>query len=224
MSQDLSISSTTQTVNAETFVANRVVSRNAILRRAAAGAFLGSAWGAGMRAWMVILALEFGDRPNFTWLGTFGAILLPAALMGAMLGWAASVAETTDSKRWRWEILSPLLLVLAPAVLMADFIPTLLATGLGGGAIGVALIGLLGGYGLSGIGASWLRWVSGLLALILTLASGIGLFFFGNSNTNISPGAGEAFAGLFFILLMGLLVAGISAPSRYQSKNNNSSV
>ena len=85
-----------------------------MMRRVVAGAFLGLAWGAALRAWMTLLALEFGDRPQYTWLGTFGAILLPTALMGAVLGWAAyateTSAETLAGKRWRWAISSPLVI------------------------------------------------------------------------------------------------------------------
>jgi len=109
------------------------------------------------------------------------------------------------------------MMVLAPVVLMEDFIPTLLATGMGSGAIGVGLIGLMGGYALSGSGMSWLRWLSGLFALLLTLASGAGLFFV-NGVADISQSAGKAFVALLFILLMALLNAGVGAPFRYRSK------
>jgi hypothetical protein len=59
----------------------------------------------------------------------------------------------------------------------------------------------------------WKRWVSGLLALLLTLGAGIGLFL-GKS----ASGASGTFGALYFILLMVLLVIGVSAPFRYQSK------
>ncbi len=217
MSQEISTSSIIQTANAPTRVVNRTISRISILSRVVAGAFLGLAWGAALRAWMALLALEFGDRPVFTWQGTFGAILLPAALMGALLGGGACAAETSDGKGWRWVILSPVLLIIGPAIATDDFITTLLTTGVGGGAIGVALLGLLGGYALSGFGAIWLRWGSGLLALLLTFAAGIGVFY-GNPDAYALPGASKPFGALFFILLMALLVAGVSAPSRYPSK------
>src|SRR5512139_1713041 len=118
MSREVSISSVPQTANDTTFVMNRAVSRQAILRRVVAGAFLGLAWGAAMRAWMAMLALEFGERPQFSWQGTFGAILLPAALIGAIQGGAAYAAETSQRKWWRWAILSPLLLVIGPLVFL----------------------------------------------------------------------------------------------------------
>jgi hypothetical protein len=159
---------------------------------------------------MTVLALKFGEQPKFSWRGTFGGILLPAALVGAWLGAAIYAAETSSSKRWRWSILSPLLLVLGAAIGRENFISTLITTGMGGGAIGVALIGMLGGYALSGLGALWKRWVSGLLASLLTFAAGVGFFF--------GKGASEAFGALYFILLMALLAVGVSAPFRHESR------
>lgn len=181
----------------------------AMTKRAAVGALLGLAWGAGLRSWMVVLALEFGERPSFTWQGTFGGILLPAATMGAMLG-AATCAEGPSARKWwRWVVLSPVLLVLGPAIATKDFIPTLLTTGLGGGAIGVALIGLLGGYALSGIGARWLRRVAGFLTILFMVASAFGFSFAGAGST-VTPS--KVFGAVLFVLLMALLVAGMGAP------------
>jgi hypothetical protein len=186
------------------------------IRRIAIGTFLGLAWGTSLRAWMALLALRFGERPQFTWEGTFGAILLPTALVGAMLGAAACVAQTSGRKRWRWATLLPLLLVLGPAIVTNDFISILVTTGMGGGAIGVALIGLLGGYAFSGFGPQWTRWVSGLLSLFFTLGSVYGLYFAAGAAT-VTPGGSEVFGALLFVVLMALLIAGVSAPSRYGS-------
>jgi len=187
----------------------------AITVRAAAGAVLGLAWGAALRGWMVVLALEFGERPHFTWQGTFGGILLPAAIMGAMLGAAASVEGPSARKRSRWVILSPLLLVLGPAIATDNFIPTLVTTGMGGGAIGVALIGLSGGYAFSGNGPRKLRLAAGILAVLLTVASAVGFGFAGGGSTGTPA---KVFGGLLFALLMALLVAGIGGSIRHQSR------
>lgn len=204
------MSQITQTANDANLSAKLVIHRHTMTRRIAVGTFLGLAWGASLRAWMVVLALEFGERPHFTWLGTFGAILLPAALMGAILGVASHTAETSAKTRWRWAILSPLLLVIVPVIFTKDFIPTLLTTGLGGGAIGVVLIGLLGGYALSGFGARWTRWLSGLFILLLLAAA----LVYGLYLAIVTGSAGEAFSVLLFVLLMVSLIAGVSTPSR----------
>jgi hypothetical protein len=201
-------------------VAKLAIHRKAgLTRRVAIGTFLGLAWGASLRAWMVLLALKFGEHAQFTWEGTFAAILLPTALVGAMLGGATYVAEASGRKRWRWAILLPLLLVLGPVIVTDNFISILVTTGMGGGAIGVALIGLLGGYAFSGFGAQSTRWISGLLCLFLTLASVYGIYFAAGVATVI-PGVSEIFGALLFVLLMASLIAGVSAPSRYGSSQH----
>lgn len=183
------------------------------------GACLGLAWAVALRAWMVVLALKFGEQPNFTWRGTFAGILLPAALVGAWLGGATHSSATSGSKTWRWSFLSPLLLVLGAAFGTENFLSTLIRTGMGGGAIGVALIGMLGGYAFSGLGALWKRWVSGLLAALLSLAAGAGLFLV-NGARNGPLVANDVFGALYFILLMVLLVIGVSAPFRYKTRQD----
>lgn len=177
------------------------------------GAILGLTWAASLRAWMTTLAFQLGDAPSLTWLGTFVGILLPATLMGALVGRALYAAKTSERERWRWAILAPLLLVLGPAIVQPGFLSTLLATGMGGGAIGVALVGVLGGFAFSGLGNKWIRSISGLLAVLFALASVAPVYLTGSS-PGLPPSASEVFgAGLFF-LLMALLVAGISAPFR----------
>ena len=196
-----------------------VSQRKAMTRRIAVGALLGLTWGAGLRSWMVVLALEFGERPHFTWQGTFGGILLPAATMGAMLGAATCAEGPSARKRWRWVILSPVLLVLGPAIATEGFISTLITTGLGSGAIGVALIGLLGGYALSGIGARWLRSVAGFLTILFLVASAVGLSFAGAGST-VTPS--KVFGAVLFVLLMALLVAGMGSPNLILPYGNKS--
>jgi hypothetical protein len=195
---------------------SKAIHRSSFASRALVGAFLGIAWGASLRAWMVLLALELGDRPEFSWVGTFAGILLPVALCGAILGGATYVAETSASKRWRWAILAPLLLPLGPAIVTKDFFSILVTTGMGGGAIGVALIGITGGYAFSGFGPKWTRWISGLLALFFLIASVIPFYAAGSSAT-FPPAASAVFSFLLFVILMALLVVGVSAPSRYAS-------
>jgi hypothetical protein len=182
------------------------VARDAITGRVLVGSFLGLAWGASLRAWMALLAINLGGSPRFTWEGTFGAILLPAALMGALLGWAADAAAASHGTRWRWAVLSPLLLVVGPAIATPDFFRILFTFGFGGGAIAVALIGVVGGFAFSGFSARWIRAVCGLIVFLMTAAVG----YLGAS----SGESGDAFRALLFVLLMGLLVAGVSAPAR----------
>lgn len=177
------------------------------------GALLGLAWGCSLRAWMALLALQLGDNPKITWQGTVAGVLLPAMLVGTLDGGAVYAAKASDRKRWRWAILSPALLVLGPLLTQENFISTLLRTGLGGGAIGVALIGMLGGYAFSGFGPKWTRLIAAILALLFLIASIVPLYVFGSSPDRPSA-ASMTFSILLFVLLMAGLVAGNSAPSR----------
>jgi hypothetical protein len=187
-----------------------------MIRALAVGAFFGLAWGASLRAWMVILALEFGDYPRFTWRGTFLMILLPSALLGALIGAAHHALARNGNRYWRGAILAPLLLVLAPLLFMEDFIPTLLDDGLGGGAIAVSLIGLLGGYGLSPQRTGWLRAPALLLAFTLTFAPALAMFFPGQSISD-SLTERQVFAALYFAVLMIFLMAASSLPYRHDA-------
>jgi hypothetical protein len=180
------------------------------------GALLGLAWGSSLRAWMALLALQLGDPPKVTWQGTFAGVLLPAMVVGALGGRAVYAAKTSERKRWRWVILSPSLLILGPAIVQDHFISILLKTGMGGGAVGVALVGMFGGYALSGFGPRWTRRAAALFALPLLIAS-IAPVYFADPSSTRPPGADEVFSILLFVLLMAQLAGGISAPSRAQS-------
>jgi len=189
-------------------IADRLTGRAALTKWVALGAFGGLTWGAALRTLMVIFALQFGEQPHFTWNGTFVVILLPSALMGALLGAAAYLTESSGKTRWRWAILSPILLVIFPLLFLEGFIPALITTGLGGGAIFLALIGMLGGYAFSSFGRRWMRW--GLVILIVSLIV-TGVVASGGA-TDLSS-ARDAFAMLYFVLLLALLITGVSVPS-----------
>lgn len=134
----------------------------------AIGATCGIAWAAGFRGYMVELA---GPASSVGWWGTFGALLLPGAIAGGLLGWAEALRRTGGRRGWRWLALAPLTFAIAP-MLMPGAITILLTQGLGGGAIAVPLMAIGGGYALSRRGPLWSRLVSGLIsaALIAALA------------------------------------------------------
>ena len=201
-------------------VADRHSSGRARARPVVVGIGLGLAWGASLRAWMALLAVQLGEIPQFTWSGTFAAVLLPAALVGALVGGAYRAAGVAGSRERRWVLLSPILFVLGSILFQERFIATLLSTGMGGGAIGVALIGILGGYARAARGVRWLRWVAGFLAAALTVATIVPVYFVGEP-ASAMPSASKAFGVLLFVVLMALLIVGVSAPARRRRTQRN---
>ena len=146
--------------------ADRPLREGAAHRRGVApvllGGLLGLAWAAGLRGFMA--QITQGDS-SVSWSGTFAYVLLPGLLVGLLLGWAEHLRSTGGRRRWRWLALSPLLFA---AVLFSQGPLGLLGifeNGLGGGAIGVPLLAMAGGYAVSGRGPRWGRLACGALAL-----------------------------------------------------------
>jgi hypothetical protein len=125
------------------------------------GGVCGLAWAAGLRGFMAQIA---GSTSGVDWGGTFGWILLPGIGVGALLGWAEHLRTSGGQRGWRWLALAPLLF---SAILFSRplDILSIFQDGVGGGAIGVPLYGMLGGYALSVRGPRWARILSGAVAL-----------------------------------------------------------
>lgn len=126
------------------------------------GGLLGFTWAAGLRGFMAQIA---GDDSNVSWAGTFGWILLPGLVIGLLLGWAEHIRRTGGRRGWRWLALSPLLFA---AILFSHGLLEVLGIfedGIGGGALGVPLYAMAGGYALSGRGPRWGRIACAALAL-----------------------------------------------------------
>lgn len=172
------------------------------------GILAGTTWAAAFRAYMVELA---GAESRVDWLGTFLLVLVPGAAVGALLGVAEHMRRTGGRTGWRWLAAAPLLLAVAALLPPGAFI-RLVTTGIGGGAIGVVAVGMLGGYAVSGRGPLWARVVCGALALLLggaTVASG----------ALINPGLSAASARGAWVLvlvagLLALLVLACAIPHR----------
>lgn len=124
----------------------------------ALGAMCGLAWACALRAFMAEVA---GDESGVEWVNTFGFILLPGTVIGALLGWAEFLRRTGGRPGWRRLALAPLLFA---AILFSDPLDLLgiFEDGIGGGAIGVPVIAMLGGYAVSGRGPGWGRSLAGL--------------------------------------------------------------
>lgn len=109
------------------------------------GGVFGLAWATGLRGFMAEVA---GAESTVSWY-TFGFILLPAVVVGVLLGWAEHLRTTGGRRRWRWLALSPLALAVS------------------GGALGVTLIGMAGGFAISRRGPVWARIACGLVPLAM---------------------------------------------------------
>ena len=126
------------------------------------GGLCGLAWAAGLRGFMTQIAQE---ESTVSWSLTFGYVLLPGLLIGLLLGWAEQLRRSGGRPHWRWLALSPLLFA---AVLFSEGplgVLGIFEDGLGGGAIGVPLFAMAGGYAISGRGPRWGRLAAGLLAV-----------------------------------------------------------
>jgi len=125
------------------------------------GALVGLAWASGLRGVMAEVA---GDDSGVDGVMTFGYILLPGVVTGLLLGWAEHLRASGGRRGWRWLALAPLTFT---SVLFSEgplgFLG-IFEDGLGGGAIGVPLYGIVGGYAFSGRGPVWGRAACGLLA------------------------------------------------------------
>jgi len=119
------------------------------------GAVIGITWAAALRAYMVGLA---GSATVFSWWGTFGAILIPGAISGALL--AVAWQRSNAGRASAWFAFAPVPLAIT-TFLEPGALWTLLTTGLGGGAIGVVATGLLGGFAAGQRGPVWVRALSG---------------------------------------------------------------
>jgi hypothetical protein len=173
------------------------------------GAICGLAWAAGLRAFMAELV---GFASRFDWVGTFGVILLPGALTGGLLGWAESLRRAGGAPHWRWLALAPLVLAVVPLVRPGAFIE-LVTTGIGGAAVGVALIGIGGGYAISGRGRLWGRIVAGVLIGASLAATAFTPAAIGGEMLTLTEprGAWVAVLGVSFLLV---LVLASSIPFR----------
>jgi hypothetical protein len=108
---------------------------------------------------------QIAEDSSVSWSGTVGYVLLPGLVIGILLGWAEHLRRTGGRRGWRWLALSPLLFT---AVLFSHGPLGALGIfedGIGGGAVGVPLYAMAGGFALSGRGPRWARATCGVLAL-----------------------------------------------------------
>lgn len=112
------------------------------------GGLLGLLWAAGLRSWMAQLV---GAGSSFSWL-TFVLVLLPGAVVGALLGRAAH-GRAQRTRTARRLALAPVLF--ASALLDPQIFAAFIHTGEGGGALMVVLTALSGASCWGAGGGRW---------------------------------------------------------------------
>lgn len=173
----------------------------------ALGALCGLAWACALRSFMTAVA---GTDSAVHWGMTFGYILLPGAVIGALLGWAEFLRRTGAGQSRHRLAYAPLLFgsVLLPGLLHPG---SFLADGIGGGALGVPLIAMFGGFAISGRGPAWERGLAGLLftaGLVVWLVTAVSV---GGESFALDTAHGLWVSVLFESLLVTFAIAA-SAP------------
>ncbi len=190
--------------------AGRSASLLRLLRLVLLGGLCGLAWAAGLRGFMAQIAQ---DESGVSWGGTFGWILLPGVVTGMLLGWAEHLRSTGGGPGWRWLALSPLLFA---AVLFSQG-PLgwlgILEDGIGGGAIGVPVYGMAGGYAISGRGPRWARIICGLLAATTVPIWALTVESFAGPELALSTPRG-LWVALYYYSFMALLMLACAIPHR----------
>lgn len=174
------------------------------------GGLLGLAWAAGLRGFMAQIAQA---DSSVSWSGTFGYVLLPGLVIGLLLGWAEHLRTTGGRRGWRWLALSPLLFT---AVLFSQGPLGLLGVfenGLGGGAIGVPLFGMAGGYAISGRGPRWSRLACGALALTVIPIWALTVESFAGPELAVTTPRG-LWVAVYFYSFTAVLALGAAIPHR----------
>lgn len=166
------------------------------------GAAAGLAWAGSLRGFM---AEVLGDGSSVSWLGTFGWVLLPGTLVGALLGWAER--ERRRGRPHPFLVWSPILFV---AVLLPGLtdIGALLENGVGGGAVGVPIMLIVGAFAL-GARRAWVRLLCST-AFIAALASWA---FTATAVGGAEFASNTAYGAWAAVLYYGLLVTGALATS-----------
>lgn len=120
------------------------------------GALLGLTWAASLRG---VMAQVASYTSTVDWVPTFGFILLPGTLTGALLGWAEH--RRRAGLPTGWLVLSPLTFGVIIFSNPTDPLATLgdLLT-----AAFIVLYGVAGGYAIAGHGPVWGRAVCGVVA------------------------------------------------------------
>jgi hypothetical protein len=173
------------------------------------GGVSGLAWAASLRGFMTQIA---GSESTVSWLGTFGWILAPGVATGLLLAWAEYVRRTGGRRGWRWLALSPLTFAAVLLTGLADP-ASMFEGGIGGGAIGVPLYAMAGGYALSRRGPVAARIACGTLFLTMIPIWALTVPSFGGLGLAVDTPRG-LWVALYYWSLMAVLALACAIPHR----------
>ena len=165
------------------------------------GALCGLAWAASLRVFMAQVA---GVESQVQWGNTFSYILLPGVVAGGLLGWAES--ERRQGRRRSWAALAPLAFT---AILLTHVsqLPSIFEDGVGGGAIGVPVIGMIGGWAIARRGKRLSRAVAGALFVAGLVVWALTATAVGGPTFALDTAHGLWLTCLYYTLLVTLAVA-----------------
>ncbi|HSK59474.1 MAG TPA: hypothetical protein VK935_10510 [Actinomycetospora sp.] len=155
----------------------------------AVGVLVGVTWAAGLRGFMAMVA---GATSTVSWLGTFGFLLPPAALVGGLLGRAEHRRRVAGEPRRR--VLAPLVFALDPSALI------------------LVLPAMAGGWVLAGRGSRRGRWFAGTAAFLPVPVYVLAVVLLDDVRTLATP-AGVANA-LLLVSCAAVLALACAAPQR----------
>ncbi|WP_157009223.1 hypothetical protein [Agromyces laixinhei] len=185
---------------------------------AAVGVALGLTWAAGFREYMASLV---GTESKITWFGTFGTILMPAAAIGALFGWAEHRRANGEDLPLRRAIAAaPIALGVLPLT-RPGAVATLRKTGEGSAASGVALAAIGGGYAVAGRGPAWTRVATGVIAAAVAIGAAASVPSIGGSRLALSKPRGALTAALGAGSVLTLALAA-SVPFRGRPRTDSS--
>lgn len=173
------------------------------------GGVCGLAWAASLRGFMSQIA---ATDSTVSWLGTFGWILLPGVITGALLAWAEHLRRIGGRRGWRWLALAPL--SFASVLLTGLTDPgSMFEGGIGGGAIGVPLYAMAGGVAISRRGPVWARIACGVLFLTMIPIWALTVTSFGGPGLALDTARG-AWVALYYWSLLVVLALACAVPHR----------
>jgi hypothetical protein len=174
------------------------------------GGLCGLAWASGLRGFMAQIV---GADSSVSWSGTFGYLLLPGLVIGLLLGWAEHLRRTGGRRHWRLLALSPLLFA---AILFSEGplgVLGIFEDGLGGGAIGVPLYAMAGGYAIAGPGPRWARLACGALVLTAIPIWALTVESFAGPELAVTTPRG-LWVALYYYSFLALLMIAAAIPHR----------